>query len=168
MQIGPNVRTTQRFRAAFNYPSVLGMDAVFVDIVLDVLKQWGLDKAPFIISEDGTASQVRVDVTENWEKRTCFVFGLCGGTYEVSSFREFQQLVRTVDWATTVYVYTLVPLVKGAPHIPLFAFCHNSSKSSFTAGSVLKNWQYIWQVSKRIFHEHMLYTSNSVLHYRNS
>jgi hypothetical protein len=141
------VRTTQRFRAELPYPCVMGMDSTFIDIAYDVLKQWGLDKVPIIISEDGTASQVRVDVAENWEKRTCLVFGLCGGCYEVSTFQEFQRLVTCVEWGTTVYVFTLVPLIEGAPHFPLFAYCHNSSKSSFTASSVLKNWQYLWQVS---------------------
>lgn len=48
--------------------------------------------------------------------------------------------------ATTLYVYTLVPLVEGAPHFPLYALAHDNSNRTFSVQRVLAEWQRIWKV----------------------
>lgn len=75
-----------------------------------------------------------------------YIFGLCGSSYKITSFDEFAKLVAQRRLATTLYMYTLVPLVPGAPHIPLCAWCHDGSAESFTTAEVMHCWRYVWQV----------------------
>ena len=74
------------------------------------------------------------------------MYGLCGSSYTVHSDDEFSALVESRGLATTLYQYTLVPLVPGAPHIPLCAWCNDNSLASFTTDHVIRCWRYIWQV----------------------
>ena len=55
---GPRQRSVQRRRAEFPYPMLLGWSSQFVAIVADLLRAWGLEGAPVVIAEDGTALQV--------------------------------------------------------------------------------------------------------------
>lgn len=71
---------------------------------------------------------------------------MCGSSYVVKSEAEFAHLVKTRPHATTLYYYTLVPLVAGAPHIPLCAWCHDGSSESFTSELVIECWRFLWQV----------------------
>ena len=89
------------------------------------------------IHDTGSASTYHLQV---------YVFGLCGSTYTVKSTAEFAALIKLRGLATTLYQYTLVPLVHGAPHIPLCAWCHDGSLASFTSDQVQESWRYMWQV----------------------
>lgn len=124
----------------------MGTASAFIDVVEEVLTLFGIREAPFIIAEDGTALQMRVDIDFNVNKKEIYVFGLCGGSYTISSPGELRQLIATVGMATTLYVYTVVPIIHGAPHLPLFAFCHDSSANSFTWETVIRVWRFMYQV----------------------
>lgn len=75
-----------------------------------------------------------------------YIFGLCGPSYTVTSVEDFAHLVQKTGVATTLYQYTLVPLVPGAPHIPLCAWCHDGSLESVTTELITTCWRYLWQV----------------------
>ena len=102
---------------------------------------------PFIVSEDNTAQQVRADIMEvNGELR---VFGFNGETVTVRTAQEFNELMASDDlvMATTLYVYTVVPLVQGSPHIPLVAISHDNSNASFTTKMIEIAWLWMAKVT---------------------
>ena len=55
---GPQLRSIQRRRAAFDYPKGLGWAPQLVQTIANLLQAWGLEGAPCIIAEDGAALQV--------------------------------------------------------------------------------------------------------------
>lgn len=142
---GPAISTTRHHKASFDYPDCMGLTDAHLDLVTELLEEWGLLRAPCIISEDGTALQMRVDITV--KDKTILVFGLNGGSFCVTSVAEFLQTAEERSLATTLYAYTLVPLARGAPHIPLFAWCHNNSKLYFNGSLIQDVWRYLWQAS---------------------
>ncbi len=78
---GPSVRTIQRIREESQLPLRLGTSLEHVDVAHKLLKDYGLKDVPFIVSEDGTAQQVRADIMQvNGELR---VFGFNGETVTV-------------------------------------------------------------------------------------
>lgn len=144
--LGPDVRTTQRLRYSLEYPMSLGISRAHLAVITSLLEKWGLHHAPFIISEDGTAQQIRADVMEvNGELK---VYGFCGQSITVRTAKQFNELVNkeSLRMATTLYVYTLVPLIQGAPHFPLFAISHDNSNATFTPQLIKQIWSWIWQV----------------------
>ena len=101
-----------------------------------------------MISEDGTALQMRLDIT--YRKGKILVFGLSGGSFEVVSMAEFMRATRGPacrTLASSLYAYTLIPVAEGAPHIPFFAWCHDSTNATFSSKIAIQVWQYLWQVS---------------------
>ena len=57
---GPRQRSVQRRLAEFPYPMLLGWTPRFVATIADLLCAWGLEGAPCVIAEDGTALQVSI------------------------------------------------------------------------------------------------------------
>ena len=132
-------------QAAFAYPYCVGLTEAHIESVVCMLELWKLKGAPCMISEDGTALQMRIDITYRHNK--ILVFGLSGGSFEVTTMAEFLRSVGGVrSLASSLYAYTLIPLVHGAPHIPFFAWCHDSKNSTFSARIAIEVWQYLWQV----------------------
>jgi hypothetical protein len=86
-----------------------------------------------------------LDVVEDMSK--IYVFGLCGETFQIRSIAHLREAVRKENLASILYVYSLVPLVRGAPTFPLCAFCHDSSNRTFSTDTVFKIWKFFWQVS---------------------
>ena len=136
--MGPDVRTTQKLRSSFEYPSGLGITVEHLDAVVKVLKAWNLLDCPMILAEDATAQQCRADVMG--VSNETLIFGFNGPILVVKTGAEFEKLVgdKKASYATLLYVYTLVPLVRGAPYLPLFAFSHDGSKRTFTP-ALIKN-----------------------------
>lgn len=145
--LGPDVRTTQKARAAFEYPPGLGITQEHLDAAMKVLSAWDLLSCPMVLVEDATAQQCRADVM-GINKHT-LIFGFNGPTITVQTAEEFKKLVTedSASYATLLYVYTLVPLVKGAPYLPVFAFSHDGSQRTFSPALVKVIWQWIMQVS---------------------
>ena len=142
---GPSASTTHRHTAQFDYPYMLGINDKFFDVVATLLDRWGLAKAPCIISEDGTALQMRLDIT--FRDGLIFVFGLSGGSFTVATVADLQAAAKERPLASILYAYSLVPLVRGSPHFPLFAFSHDNSNTTFTPKTARDIWKYMWQVS---------------------
>lgn len=145
--LGPDVRTTQKARAEFEYPPTLGITAKHMDAIMRVLQAWKMVEIPLILAEDATAQHCRADVTS--VHKDTLIFGLNGPTIVVQTGAEFEKLVanKQASYATLLYVYTLVPLVKGAPYLPTFAFSHDGSSRTFTPELIKIIWQWIVQAS---------------------
>ncbi|DBA98326.1 TPA: hypothetical protein ACH3X1_001244 [Trebouxia sp. C0004] len=144
--LGPSVRAIQRIREKSQSPLRLGISSKH--LAQKLLKDYGLQDMPFIVSEDGTAQQVGADIMEvNGELR---VFGFNGETVTARTAQEFNELMANDNlvMATTLYVYTLVPLVQGAP--PLFAISHDNSNASFTTKMIETVWSW---TSKQLQHQ---------------
>ena len=114
---------------------------------MKVIEAWNLLSCPMILAEDATAQQCRADVM-GVHKKT-LTFGMNGPTITVHTAEEYQKLKadENASYATLLYVYTLVPLVKGAPYLPLFAFSHDGSSRTFTSALIKVIWQWTVQAS---------------------
>lgn len=133
-------------QAGFEYPYCVGLMDEHIDGIVQMLELWKLKDAPFWISEDGTALQMRLDVTYRHGK--ILLFGLSGGSFEVASMEEFLRATGGVrSLASSLYAYTLIPAVRGAPFIPFFAWCHDSTGETYSSVIAIRIWQYLWQVS---------------------
>lgn len=150
--LGPDVRTAQKYRSDFEYPTGLGNTEDHLDAVVKVLKAWNLMDCPMILSEDATAQQCRADVMGVNDET--LIFGFNGPTLVVKTGADFEKLVedKQASYATLLYVYTLVPLVPGAPYMPVFAFSHDGSKHTFTPALIKTIWHWIIQAST-CFHD---------------
>lgn len=91
--LGPDLRTTRRIREKFDYPFMIGLDGRFFDIMVDMLGKYSLLNAPLLLSEDGTALQIRMDIDVDIKKQAIFVYGLCGTSYTISTVGELRELV---------------------------------------------------------------------------
>ncbi|GAX84874.1 hypothetical protein CEUSTIGMA_g12295.t1 [Chlamydomonas eustigma] len=140
---GPSASTTRAWKAAVDYPFMLGLHSDFFDAAAHLIGIWGMTEMPFLLAEDGSALQMRIDVTTKDGKAQ--VFGLCGNNFVVDTVDQFREAARSRPVATTLYAYTLVPLVDGAPSIPCFAFGHDNSSSTFNTQLAKSIWEYTWQ-----------------------
>ncbi|GAX85104.1 hypothetical protein CEUSTIGMA_g12524.t1, partial [Chlamydomonas eustigma] len=143
MFCGPSSSSTRAFKAAVDYPFMLGLHQDYFKMAATIIKVWKLSDAPFLLSEDGSALQMRIDIAV--VKGRAHVFGLCGNSFVVDTVQQFRDAARDLPVATTLYAYTLAPLIEGAPCIPLFAFGHDNSSSTFSTGLAKEIWKYIWQ-----------------------
>ncbi|GAX85923.1 hypothetical protein CEUSTIGMA_g13339.t1 [Chlamydomonas eustigma] len=142
--LGPSISTTRNIKATIDYPCVLGLHSTFFDVAARLMNAWGLIEAPFILSEDGSALQMRVDICSQGGE--AHVFGFSGSSMTVKSLQEFTVLARERTVASTLYAYTLVPLIDGAPSFPLFSIGHdNGSSSTFSTQLAWSIWMYVWQ-----------------------
>ncbi|KAL0038543.1 hypothetical protein WJX77_010066 [Trebouxia sp. C0004] len=150
--LGPNVRTTQKYRSDFEYPTGLGITEGHLDAAVKVLQAWNLLDCPMILSEDATAQQCRADVMGVNDET--LIFGFNGPTLVIKTAADFKKLVEDnqASYATLLYVYTLVPLVPGAPYLPLFAFSHDGSKRTFTPALIKTIWRWIIHASTASWH----------------
>lgn len=142
---GPSASTIRAYNANIDFPYILGLDSSFFDHAATLISEWELKDAPFMLSEDGSALQMRIDITVR--EGLVHVFGLSGCSFTVTTLEELRAAARTRPLASTLYAYTLVPLVEGAPHFPLFAFAHDNSNATSDTLLAWKIWRYIWQVT---------------------
>ena len=84
---GPRQRSVQRRRAEFDYPLLLGWSTRFVAVIADLLRAWGLEGAPCVMAEDGTALQVSI-----WLLMLRTPCPLAGQVSEQSNFQIFDDL----------------------------------------------------------------------------
>lgn len=89
--LGPDARTTQKWRSNFEYPNGLGITEQHLDAVIKVLKARNLLECPLILAEDATAQQCRADVMG--VNNETLIFGFNGPTLVVKTGAEFQKLV---------------------------------------------------------------------------
>ncbi|GAX86138.1 hypothetical protein CEUSTIGMA_g13551.t1 [Chlamydomonas eustigma] len=145
--LGPSIiSTTRNIKATIDLPCVLGLHSTFFDVAARlIINAWGLIEVPFILSEDGSALQMRVYVDICSQGGEAHVFGFSGSSMTVKSLQEFTVMARDRTVASTLYAYTLVPLIAGAPSFPLFSIGHDGSSSTFRTLLAWSIWMYVWQ-----------------------
>ena len=88
-------------------------------LAADTLAKYGLRDALYILGEDGTSCLKRIDVElvrvdDEWRIRC---YGLACGPFDLrqgDAIEKLHQLAKEHGLATTFYVLSLIPLVKGA------------------------------------------------------
>ena len=73
--LGPDLRTTRRHRALFEFEFKIGFDSTCFDNAKRLLDAYGLTSCPLLLVEDGTALQMRIDLDFDAAKRevSCLV-----------------------------------------------------------------------------------------------
>ena len=114
--------------------------------VLDKYKLIGCG-VPYVIGEDGTALLKHLDpVMENSaheDEDVLVVYGMNGGAVVVTSVADLQSRFSTQGFASTLYVWELIPLIHGAPHIPIRVA---TNANQFSATDVVQSWKELWRV----------------------
>ena len=119
---GPNHETVKRWRssAARLWPGCIAEAIEYnVGLAVDTLVKYGLRDALYILGEDGTSCLKRIDVElvrvdDEWRIRC---YGLACGPFDLrqgDAIEKLHQLAKEHGLATTFYVLSLIPLVKGA------------------------------------------------------
>ena len=83
-----------------------------------LLRKFGLDNCAYLIGEDGTSCQKRIDIVAVADA-IMHAWGLNGGPVEVQSVEDLREALRERGMASTLYVVSIIPLVDGAPAFPL-------------------------------------------------
>jgi len=159
--LGPHVSVSKKVRSAY-YAYEYGRVVAQIVHARVRLEQYGLMKkeggengtwksCPCLIGEDGSALVKRIDVVKekaNGVERV-MAYGANGGPFEVESVEQMADKVREKQLATTLYAWVLIPIVEGAPHIPLMVECHNNAKEYITKDKVAENWEWLWRVCEK-------------------
>ena len=155
---GPDLRTTQKARAAFETGLTnLGITTDSLKNLKEIhLSQYGLEDVPGIVSEDATVSHRRLDselveqIVENtpaavW-KTGVKLWGLAtklkpNGEQQlpvVFSADELRKVFQDCSLAGYVYVYVWIPILPGAPWFP-FAIVATDNKFDNQVGLAISN-----------------------------
>ena len=145
---GPDLRTSQKARAAFNHGLVeLGLTKQSLKSLKEIhLAEYGLEDVPGIISEDASVAERRLDFDELrtetapgvW-KTGVKLWGFDGGTKTVHSVDELEALFKEgLSLANYVYVYSWVPVL---PHAPWFPFAILATDNKFDNEWVFDRWR---------------------------
>ena len=117
-----------------------------VRVVVDTLKQYKLLGVPCLIGEDGTALVKHLDpVMESGEDgdEVLVVYGMNGGPVTVASVEDLRVMFKAHGFATTLYVWDLIPLIDKAPHLPIKVAVN---ANSFSHIDVLTGWKKLWRI----------------------
>ena len=144
--LGPAISGTKQFRSSF-FQYEYGMIEAQVVHVKQRLVEYGILDVPVIIGEDGSALVTRLDAIKPKEadpdgKEKVLVYGLCGGVRAVESPQQLDELINELKPATTLYAWVVIPLVHGAPHLPLIIECHDNTKQHLDTERVVKYWNW--------------------------
>lgn len=123
---GPSVRSVIRWRS--KSPRLIcgtSDDAIAHNLscVIEILSQYNLLDFEAILTEDGTAAKKHIDIVKEKDadgKLRIVVYGLGGGLLvSPASVDDVATAAREQGLASNFYAISLVPLVDGAPAIPL-------------------------------------------------
>ena len=91
------------------------------ECLLPTVRELGLQDASWVLGEDGTSTQKRVDIVAEMRNGELLpiAYGLDGDPVVVRDVSELVAAIRTRGLATTLYVIMMIPLVQGAHAIPL-------------------------------------------------
>jgi hypothetical protein len=136
---GATVDTVKQWRA--NAPSfMMGMSDAAIEhnletCVIPAIYELGLQSVGWLLAEDGTSAQKRIDIQVETVAGAvrAVAYGLNGEPFPVDSVAKLAEAVKRRGLATTIYVIMLVPLVQGAPALPIVV---DANDNTFTRADV--------------------------------
>ena len=153
---GPSLRWTQQHRCGLPTIPIGEVSDANVVLLTNMLTQLGLRDVPGLVSEDGSTSSRHVDwgdllgatEAEVWANGVT-LYGFSGNPVVVHSLEELQALfdARKHVIANYVYVYTWVPVLPHAPHVP---FCIVATDNCFNGKWVWDTWRPCTSFSPRM------------------
>jgi hypothetical protein len=129
--------------------SLLALNTLSTNVaaVADLLRKYNLLGVPCLLGEDGTALVQHLDpVMEQADDNSgdvLVVYGMNGGPVVVTSVDVLKDQFKAHGFATTLYVWDLIPLVDKAPHFPIKLA---TNANSFTHVHVLHSWKELWRI----------------------
>ena len=129
---GADVETVTRWRQQapkFQMGTSAGtIEQNFVNCVLPAMKELGLESVSWLLAEDGTSTDKRIDIQVEVVEGVAraIAYGLNGGPFPAESVEALASAVQERGLATTLYVIMLVPLVHGAPALPIVVDAHDN------------------------------------------
>ena len=102
------------------------------ELVWPTLCLYGLEDCALLFGEDGTSTQRRIDIVNQQidGNEVLMAYGLAGGPLEVASVRQLADALITQGFASTLYVCSIIPVVAGAPSLPLVIDAHANAFTS--------------------------------------
>ena len=112
------------------------------------IKEMGLELASWVLGEDGSSGQkaLVIQVEKVGDTNKAVLYGLDGDPIVVVSVAEVAAAIRERGLATTLYVMMLIPLVHGAPAIPIVV---DANANKFTQADVLETTKTILRVAAK-------------------
>ena len=151
---GPSLSWAKQHRAALPTIPIGEVSEACVRLLHGLLCQYGLECVPGLVAEDGSTCARRVDwgdllgdtEAEVWAHGVT-LYGLSGNPIVVHSLEHLQGIFerRERPIANYVYVYTWVPVLPHAPHVP---FCIVSTDNCFDADWVWRQWRTMHRLFK--------------------
>jgi hypothetical protein len=143
--LGPSVTTTQRFLREHKTGTIYDWGKGLFHTAAGILCDMGLKDAPCIIVEDGTALNSRYDVVRYKDK--VVLFGASTGPIVFKAVHDLEEFHAKPlpTMATQFYLYLLVPLVQGAPAIPIAVKLQDGTKGTYNAKVVAEAWRDGWE-----------------------
>jgi hypothetical protein len=149
---GPSLRWAKQHRASLPTIPMGDVCAANVTLLHNMLCRYGLEAVPGVVSEDGSTCTRRVDWAEllgNTEAEVwangITLYGFSGDPLTVHSLEELEEVFRGRErsLANYVYVYTWVPILPHAPHVP---FCIVATDNCFEGKWVWEQWRVMHQL----------------------
>ena len=141
--MGPHLSTTRNFLNEFRTGTFYKWEAKRFTTATNILGKFGLKDAPCILAEDGTAIVPHLDVILH--KDHIVLLGTLDGAIEFHTIEDVQAFsssnTSAPSFATTFHLYMLIPLVDGAPAIPVVAKLMDSTKGTYNARVVQSAWR---------------------------
>jgi hypothetical protein len=143
--LGPSLETTRRFLREHKTGEVYDWGKGLFHTAADILFAMGLKEAPCIVVEDGTALTGRYDVVAYKDK--VVLFGASSGPLVFRTLQDVEDFHAKdpPNVATQFYLYMLVPLVKGAPAIPIAVKLQDGTTGTYNAKVVVEAWRDGWE-----------------------
>jgi hypothetical protein len=139
---GPSLSTTRRYIRTLKEGELYAWGPERFQLGGKILREMGLGDAPCLLIEDGTATVAHFDVVPYKDK--VVLFGASCGPLEfrtVDAVRDFLSTKEVPKVATMFYLYVLVPLVDGAPSIPVAVLLQDGTKGTYNTHTVVSHWR---------------------------
>jgi hypothetical protein len=146
--LGPHVSTTRRLIRTLKKGKIYEWSPDRFEEVDTILTGLSLKHAPCMLVEDGTALEKHFDVVRRTNK-VVLIGAASQSSYEFKTTTDFdafleRAIVVTPLPATIFHLYLLVPLVHGAPAIPVVVQLMDGTTDTYNAASVARAWRYVW------------------------
>ena len=145
--LGPALSGTRAFRSTY-FEYRCGKIREQVEHAAHRLSEYGISDYPCVVGEDGTAIVKRLDVSTSDGK--IHVHGTNGPCFVAESLEQVQKVVDERGLANTLYAWVLIPMVEGAPQVPIMIEVHDNSKAYINHKIVRDTWGWLWQEFERV------------------